>query len=378
MSGTTTQAPTVSGTTSIRNVVLVGPSGSGKSRLFDHVVDAVVPGRAARGQTEPTTGLRAATLVDRVGGGHPPRRPGQPRLRRGRASRAEGGGCRPLRGLGGRRCRRAEPCAVARVRHRRDAARGRHHPARRPRRRLRGDPGRLPGALRHRHPAARGAGAGRRRCGQLDRRPAARRGARLRRRHAHRAPGRPRARRALRHLPARAHRGDHRGVRGRRPDGPLPRGRGARLRDPREGPAHRGRARHLPPGAAAVGRDRRRGRGAAAPGRGRLPAPRAAPAADRHPRGWRRRRRGRGRPRRPARRRGRAHRVRRLRGPPLARAGVLRHAAPRPAGARVGPPRAARRADRRGPRGPRRRRAPRRHRRPARRRPAAQDRGDRR
>ena len=34
------------------------------------------------------------------------------------------------------------------------------------------------------------------------------------------------------------------------PDGPLPRGRGARLRDPREGPAHRGRARHLPPGAA--------------------------------------------------------------------------------------------------------------------------------
>src|SRR6478609_2667561 len=62
MNGTTTQAPTVSGTTSIRNVVLVGPSGSGKSRLFDHVVDAVVPGRAARGQTEPTTGLRAATF----------------------------------------------------------------------------------------------------------------------------------------------------------------------------------------------------------------------------------------------------------------------------------------------------------------------------
>src|SRR6188768_4189193 len=62
MNGTTTQAPTVSGTTSIRNVVLVGPSGSGKSRLFDHVVDAVVPGRSPRGQTEPTTGLRAATL----------------------------------------------------------------------------------------------------------------------------------------------------------------------------------------------------------------------------------------------------------------------------------------------------------------------------
>jgi elongation factor G len=62
MNGTTPQAPTVNGTTSIRNVVLVGPSGSGKSRLFDHVVDAVVPGRAPRGQTEPTTGLRAATV----------------------------------------------------------------------------------------------------------------------------------------------------------------------------------------------------------------------------------------------------------------------------------------------------------------------------
>src|SRR6188768_3858847 len=62
MNGTTPQAPTVHGTTSIRNVVLVGPSGSGKSRLFDHVVDTVGPGRAARGQTEPTTGMRAGTL----------------------------------------------------------------------------------------------------------------------------------------------------------------------------------------------------------------------------------------------------------------------------------------------------------------------------
>jgi len=64
MSGTATQAPTVTGTTSIRNVVLVGPSGSGKSRLFDHVVGAVVPGRAPRGEAaEATTGLRAATIA---------------------------------------------------------------------------------------------------------------------------------------------------------------------------------------------------------------------------------------------------------------------------------------------------------------------------
>ena len=56
-------APRVSSTTGIRNVVLVGPSGSGKSRLFDHVVDQCVPGRSARGRTEPTTGLRAATVA---------------------------------------------------------------------------------------------------------------------------------------------------------------------------------------------------------------------------------------------------------------------------------------------------------------------------
>ncbi len=56
-------APIVGSTTGIRNVVLVGPSGSGKSRLFDHVVDQCVAGRSARGRTEPTTGLRAATVA---------------------------------------------------------------------------------------------------------------------------------------------------------------------------------------------------------------------------------------------------------------------------------------------------------------------------
>ncbi|WP_377642370.1 elongation factor G [Oryzobacter terrae] len=61
MSGTA--APSVSGTTGIRNVVLVGPSGSGKSRLFDHVVDQCGAGRPSRGRTEPTTGLRAATVA---------------------------------------------------------------------------------------------------------------------------------------------------------------------------------------------------------------------------------------------------------------------------------------------------------------------------
>ena len=149
--------------------------------------------------------------------------------------------------------------------------------------------------------------------------------------------------------------------------------------DPREGPAHRGRARHLPPGAPAVGRDRRRRRACCCTSSRPPSRTRACTRCRRSPR-WR------GgaavevsaRPRRPAGRRGRAHPVRRLRRAPLARAGLLRHAAPRPGGARVGPPRAARRADRRGPRGPRRRRAAGRHRRPVRRRPAPQDRGDRR
>ncbi|MBK9475840.1 MAG: elongation factor G [Tetrasphaera sp.] len=63
MSGNSpTQAPVVRSTESIRNVVLVGPTGSGKSRLFDHIVDALVPGKAARGIHESSTGLRAATV----------------------------------------------------------------------------------------------------------------------------------------------------------------------------------------------------------------------------------------------------------------------------------------------------------------------------
>ncbi|MGL5859899.1 MAG: GTP-binding protein, partial [Phycicoccus sp.] len=62
MTGSAAQAPPVADVTGIRNVVLVGPSGAGKSRLFDHVVDQLVGGRGPRGRTEPTTGLRAATV----------------------------------------------------------------------------------------------------------------------------------------------------------------------------------------------------------------------------------------------------------------------------------------------------------------------------
>ncbi|MBD3784687.1 MAG: elongation factor G-like protein EF-G2, partial [Micrococcales bacterium] len=60
MSGTA--APSVTDTTRLRNVLLVGPSGAGTSRLFDHVVDALAPRRSARPRGEASGGLRVATL----------------------------------------------------------------------------------------------------------------------------------------------------------------------------------------------------------------------------------------------------------------------------------------------------------------------------
>ena len=58
-----TKAPVVTGPTRIRNVVLVGPSGSGKSRLFDHVVGSLAPDHTPRDPDEVSTGLRAATVA---------------------------------------------------------------------------------------------------------------------------------------------------------------------------------------------------------------------------------------------------------------------------------------------------------------------------
>ncbi|MGG5258759.1 elongation factor G [Phycicoccus avicenniae] len=60
MSGTA--APTPTDTTRLRTVVLVGPSGAGTSRLFDHVVETLSPRRAGRSRSEGSGGLRAATL----------------------------------------------------------------------------------------------------------------------------------------------------------------------------------------------------------------------------------------------------------------------------------------------------------------------------
>ncbi len=62
MSSTPAPAPSVTDTTRLRTVVLVGPSGAGTSRLFDHVVDSLAPRRTGRPRGEHTAGLRAATL----------------------------------------------------------------------------------------------------------------------------------------------------------------------------------------------------------------------------------------------------------------------------------------------------------------------------
>ncbi|HEY7718351.1 MAG TPA: GTP-binding protein, partial [Pedococcus sp.] len=47
----------------IRNVVLVGPTGAGKTALFERLVAACVPGRRVRESHEPTLGLTVASLA---------------------------------------------------------------------------------------------------------------------------------------------------------------------------------------------------------------------------------------------------------------------------------------------------------------------------
>ena len=176
-----------------------------------------------------------------------------------------------------------------------------------------------------------------------------------------------RARTADRGGAQRAHRGHHRGVRGRDPDGPLPRRRGHRPRRCSSTTSRQAVARGsfypvIPVCAADRAGDRRAARGhdqrvpvaARAPDARRSPVPTASP-------------RSRSAATRPARWSPRSSRPPpTLRRPDLSRPGLLRHPAARPDGARLralpGRPR---------PRGPRRRRARRRAHLAARQDPAA-------
>ncbi len=62
MSATPRNAPAVASVEAIRNVVLIGPSGSGKSALFDRLVATFSGGVPPRGEAQRSTSLRAATV----------------------------------------------------------------------------------------------------------------------------------------------------------------------------------------------------------------------------------------------------------------------------------------------------------------------------
>ena len=340
----TATAPAPRGADLVRNVALVGHAGAGKTTLAEALLVATgaVPraGRVEDGTTcldteevevrqQRSVSLGVATVE------HAGHRltlldtPGYAGLRRRAARGPAGRRRRAVRRLRGRRRRRRHRAAVGRVRRGRPAARRRRHP---------GSTGRAPtssdavrdvparprrgGAsalhlldTRSRRVAARAASA----CSSRTPDDAGGTTGRIRRR----TPPRPTG-------PRRAHRGDHRRERGRDPDGPLPRRRGALdVADAGQRPGDRRRPRPLPPGALRRAAVRCRRARAARAARLGLPLARRArlPAVD--PAG---RRAGTGaglRPRRPAGRRGRQDHQRPLRGPGLAGAGVLGRAAAR-------------------------------------------------
>ena len=264
-------APAADQPGSVRNVVLVGHSGAGKTTLVEALLAATgtIPraGRVEDGTTvsdfdeaeqrqQRSVSLSLAPLThagvkvnlldtpgyaDFVGD-----------LRAGlRAADAALFVVSAVDGVDGATRMLWEECAVGR-----HAARGRGHQAGQGPGRLRRGGGHLPARLRRRRAAALPPAGRRRRRRRRADRPAVAQRRRLLRRRAGRARARRRAPAADRHRPQRADRGHHRRVRGRDADGPLPRRRGHRPQGPRRRPGDRGRARVLLPRARGRGADR--------------------------------------------------------------------------------------------------------------------------
>jgi len=269
--------------------------------------------------------------------GEPARRPGLRGLRRGPARRAAGGGRGAFRGFGGGRGGRLDPAALGGVRGGGPAARGRGDQAGRGQGGLRRDGADLPARLRRGGGAALPAAARRRGAGGRPDRAAQPADLRLQRRLAGGRRGGAGASGADRARAQRADRGDHRGERGRDADGPVPRRRGDRRQGADRRPGDGRRARALLPGDPGL-RAHRGGHPRAARTRhAGLPGPRRAPDPRRDHAGRGAQGAARLRPGGTAGGRGGQDDLGPVRRPDLAGPGLLRHAAPRPAGARLRP-----------------------------------------
>ena len=161
----------------VRNVVLVGHSGTGKTTPGRGAARRDRHDPAARRVDDGTTvsdfdevevrqqrsvNLTLAPIDPQRHQGQPARHARLRRLRRRPAGRAARGRRRAVRRLRRRRDRRRDQDAVGGVRRGRHAARGRDHQDRPPAGRLRGDAGRVPRGLRRRRAAAVPAGRRRR------------------------------------------------------------------------------------------------------------------------------------------------------------------------------------------------------------------------